>query len=576
MVYLITSMMWIATFLLLPKYKEEKNIWSGLITATMVYECYLCLSAGIMLVVHIPVDIYTISIWNLLTVAGMIVYMCRIKKIQRYYIKLWDTIFLAVVAGIIAYLMVDRFTVDMKIIFQTIDPSAHLITTMDFVNRKAVGGMYVSQMINGLMIEALGNIFTNEFVYKSYIIQYGLNFFMAAAVFWAVIERYNKNIVIKILGYVVTIAYVLGYPYNDMLYGFTYLQMTVTLICYMILLMQDYLQAEGKRHFWMVIMSMSCLAVSVGYTLFAPPVYVAVLICMLYKNHKEKVSLRKQIIYVLEVFLVPSMITLYSIFVAAQVGDHPSYYNTASLVAEGEAYRNLYSDFLLFSIPAIYGIIATYKKRKVTFLSFFVPIFGLYYIGIGALMMLDRMSTYYFYKLNYVVWMLVLILFLSGMDEIYQLKRSMFGIILGGIVLLSVIYTSGIESVLNSSERQYLPYADSGTFFRVYTCNKEFRKNPAPKSDSLVEICGIVDENYHSGRVAYIGYWENLRWYDALTYQNDEDIRAEDVSQLLDRFYSGEFGEYAVVEKGEGLEVYQDRLTEDAVYENDFGYIIKR
>lgn len=576
MIYLITSIIWIVTFMLVPKYKDKKNIWPTLFMTIMIYECYLCMFAGIMTVIRIPVDIYTVSVLNLLTIAGMVIAMCRIKKVQKYYIKIWDTIFIAAVALLIGYLMADRFTVDMKIIFQTIDPSAHLITTMDFVNRKAVGGMYVSQMINGLMIEALGNIFTNEFVYKSYIIQYGLNFFMAAAVFWTVIEKYTKNVVIKVLGYIVTIVYVLGYPYNDMLYGFTYLQMTVTLIGYMIMLMQDYLQAEEKRQFWLIIMSMSCLAVSVGYTLFAPPVYIAVLICMLYKDRKEKVSFKKQVFHILEVFLIPSMITVYSIFVAAQVGDHPSYYNTASLVAEGEAYRNLYSDFLLFSIPALYGSFAMYKKKKVTFLSFLLPIFGLYYIGIGALMMLDKMSTYYFYKLNYVVWMLVLILFLMGMDEIYQLKKTMFGIIIGGIVLLSAIYVSGVETVLNSSEKQYLPYADSGTFFRIYTCNKTFRENPAPKSDGLVEICGVVDETYHDGRVAYIGYWENLRWYDALTYQNDEDIRAEDVSQLLERFYSGEFGGYAVVEKGEGLEAYQDQLTEDSVYENDFGYIIKR
>lgn len=115
------------------------------------------------------------------------------------------------------------------------------------------------------------------------------------------------------------------------------------------------------------------------------------------------------------------------------------------------------------------------------------------------------------------------------------------------------------------------------TKFRIYTCNREFLDNLAQKSEDLVHVSGIVDENYKNERVIYIGYWENLRWYDALTDQRDEDIIGDDCGQTLQKFYSGEFGEYAVVEKNsEHIEEYQQQLEQRTIYENELVYLIKR
>lgn len=576
MIYLISSIIWIVAFTLFPKYKEKQNIWRSLILSIMSYECYLCLFAGIMTVIRIPVDIYTISLVNLLAIAGMICYMWRNRKIQKYYIKLMDSVFILGIAVLIGYLMLDRFTVDMKIVFQTIDPSAHISSTMDFVRNKTLKGMYVSQLMNGLMIEGLGGIFTNEFVYKSYIIQYGLNFFMAAAVFWSVVERYGTNIIMKLIVYAATVAYVLGYPYNDMLYGFTYLQVTVTLVCYIIALIQDYYCEEEKPWLWELLISMGCLAVGIGYTLFAPPVYIAVFLSIIYREYQKGRPLKKIIVQLLRVFALPSVMTVFVTMIAAQIGDKPIYY-IGALGVEGEAYRNLYSDFLLFSIPAVYGFVATLKKKKVNILAFLIPVFGMYYVGAGILMLCDKLSTYYFYKLNYMTWMLVLVLFVMGMRELLQLDKKIFGVVLSGILLLTAIYISGKETVYQNSDKLYLPYADSGAFFRIYTCNREFRNQPIQKSEDLVDICGVVDENYSKEKVIFIGYWENSRWYDALTNQDNEDILGQNCAEMLARFYNGELGEYAVVEKNsEGIDSYKEQLTKDSIYENNFAYIVRR
>ena len=565
--------------MLAPKYKDKKNLWRSLIMTGMAYECYLCMIAGIMTIVHIPVNIYTISVINLLCAAAMIVWIVKHHSVQKYSIRITDTVFICLLTAAIIYVVLDRFGLNLNIVFQAADPSAHLKTAMDFVHREAVGGMYISQLMNGLMIEALGKIFTNELVYKSFILQYSMNFFMAAAVFWAVIEKYGDRMVLRCVGYVITLAYVLGYPYNDMLYGFTYLQMGITAVCYMIALMQDYMDEEVDTWFWGVLMSMGCLGSSIGYTLFAPPVYISVLACMLYKEHKHPQLHKKMIWHILEVFALPAFITIWVILIAPRIGGTAVNYGSA-LGVEGGIYRNLYSDFLLYCVPAVYGWIITVKRKKISLCSFLTPIFGAYYLFFGALMLKDKVSTYYFYKLNYLLWMLVLVLFVIGMHELFESERLMFGTVLGGILAMMLIYASGKEADYHNENSNYLPYTDAESFFRIYSYNREFRAAPSQRPDELIDISRVVDERYKDDTVTYIGYWENLYWFDAMTDQRNQDIATVEVEKfegILQQFYNGEIGEYAVIEKGyDYLIPYQQQIESQAVYENAYAYIIKR
>lgn len=579
MIYFTSSIMCMIAFMLMPKYKEKKNLWRALIMTGMAYECYVCMVAGIMTIIHIPVNMYAISIMNVLCTGAIIIRIVKCHKIQRYNIKISDTIFIIALSVAIAYIVVDRFGLNLNIVFQAADPSAHLKTAMDFVHKEAVGGMYISQLMNGLMIEALGNVFTNELVYKPFIIQYGINFFMAAAVFWAVIEKYGDRLVLRLLGYVITLAYVLGYPYNDMLYGFTYLQMGITVICYMIALVQDYIDGEVDTWFWGVLLSMGCLGSSIGYTLFAPPVYISVLACMIYKEHREKMLQKKFIWHILEVFTLPAMITIWVILIAPRIGGTAVNYGTA-LGAEGGIYRNLYSDFLLYCVPAVYGLITVIKKKMTSLCTFLVPIFSVYYLFFGILMLKDKVSTYYFYKLNYLLWMLILVMFMIGMHELIENEKLMFGTVLGGILSLMLIYASGKELDYHNENSNYLPYTDADTFFRVYSYNREFRSAPSQRPDELIDISKVVDEQYKDDTVTFIGYWENLYWFDALTDQRNQDIATVEVEKyegILQEFYNGDIGDYAVVEKGyEYLIPYQEQIESRVVYENDYAYIIKR
>ncbi len=588
MLYFITSGILVALSLLLKKSERKQNALRSLIMAIIAYECYLCLLAGVLTTLHIPVSAATVSVCNICCIVGTGLLLYKQKQIQSYFVDYKDMLFLLFLGGIIAFLFIQRFTPDMdRILFGTSDPATHLKMAMNFLNNKAVDGMYIGQLINGLFIDGMRAIFPDELVYKSFLIQYGFNFFLSGAMLWAVLQKYQTGVVMRLFVYAVTIAYTLGYPYNDFLYGFVYLQMTITVICYLIGLMQDFMEKPVNIWVWGVFTGAGCLAVSIGYTLFAPPVYLSILGLVAYKAHQEKwltssrrlLFSRRFVLCSLNLFLIPCFLTIWIIFVLPTIHGSVPPYGSAMNAAEGAIYRNLFSDFLLFAVPAIYGIINSYKPKKISFLSFFWPILGVYYFVFLALMLSGNITTYYFYKFNYLLWMAVMCSFVAGMHALWKKEKKLFLIFVSSVLLLVGIYSSGFEETQQEADINRVPYADSTVFFRVYAFNTIVKENSYQIPDGLIDICGKIHNADEMSSAIFIGYWQDLYWYEALADQRFEELYLLTYTDLMERFQSGEYGAYAVIQKkktSKEMKPYRDYIAERLIYENDYAWLIQR
>lgn len=585
MAYLVSSSAIVILFMLYKKNDQKVNLWRALAMSIVAYECYLCMIAGIMTVVHIPVDAYTVSMVNLIMLIIFVGGIVRNKEIQRYYIPICDTVFIIFLVILCGYIFLTRFTPELKIVFETSDPGVHLKMAMNFVNKKAVDGMYIGQLINGLFIESLLEKFQGAFIYKSFILQYGINFFVAAYIFWAVLQKYIKCLTMRVIGYIVTIVYILGYPLNDLLYGFVYLQMSITIIIYLICLMQDYFEGKEKDWLYGSLIGMGCLGVSIGYTLFAPPVYIAVLGGIAYKTYQDRfrndtIGIGWKKTFVLRsiyIFLMPTFLTVWLVLIIYKINNISTGYGAALTSAEGAIYRNLYSDFLLYFIPATYGFVMMLKKRKIDLLSFLIPVFGVYYFVFLYLMLHAQISTYYFYKFNYVVWMFVLILFVIGMQFFWEKERILFGIVLIGGIGISIIYFSGIEKKYSKENILYMPFCDADSFFRVNSFNKVLMSNASQMSEGLVDICNIVNNLENTTETVFVGYWQDLYWYEALSNQRFDGFNLLTSEIIIEQFMTGKHGEYMVVQKGtEGVEDYLSYIENGLVYENDYAWLVKK
>lgn len=583
MIYLASVVVLIFTFLIFPKNKKKQNILQWLPVAVAAYECLSCFFTGLMSIMHINADMYTVAICNIILCICLIVRMLKIKSVQKYYFKVEDIVFFVIYTGVIWLVWRNRYTPDLLIRFETSDPGTHLKFAMDFVNNRAVNGMYLGQVTNGLFIEGLSKFFSGAYVYKAFIIKYGINFFITGLMFYAATIGYANKYYKKIIVYAVTMIYIFGYPYSDMIFGFVYLQMTITIVSYLILITNLYLESEKNNLMYIILMSLGCLGVGIGYTLFAPITYVAILIVIMHKAYKEKWLVSKRFFHKdflkvgLEIFLIPSLFTIWFLIINPLIGgEHTSY--ASSLNVEGYIYRNLYSDFLLYIVFSIYGILISLKSKRINLNlnSILFILSTVYYAFFYILMIQNKVSTYYFYKINYLLWLLVLISFIIGILEMIDNEKKFVISYLSVILILFVVRVTNFEETYSAKNLNYVPFSDSDSFFHIYSYNKVINERKSGVKNDLVGISNEVNDLYKKEGCIFVGNWLDCYWYEALTNQRFESgYVLKPVDILMEEFYNGQYGKYVMVIKDSEEYLKNEFLFEklEKVYDNDYAFI---
>lgn len=585
MLYFISEILLIIFFLLTEKIKKPQNILLWIPVSIVAYECYSCLITGVLTVLHISATIYTVGMINILSCFLLFVDAYKNKKMQKYYIKWEDCLFIVFYSLFIVLLCVNRFRTDLRICFETSDPGTHLKMAMNFLNNKAVDGMYLGQVTNGLFIKGIHLFFSGVEVYKAFIIKYCINFYVAGWMFFSTASLYAEKKIEKCFIYVLTIIYILGYPYNDMLFGFVYLQLTITIVCYLIFITHFFLNENEKNNNWIeFLMSLGCLGVGIGYTLFAPLVFVSLLICLCYKAWNEKWIFNKTYNFLslnfcklsLKIFLIPSFLTIWFLIIQPMIEKSATDYASA-LNIEGYIYRNLFSDFALYIIFAIYGAIIYIKDKKIS-LNFTILILGIFYEAFFFVKMINGdVSTYYFYKINYLMWMIILLCFTVSIIEKFRKEKIYIACYVTGMIILLSLNFFNVDNKLQEKNINYDPYADSYAVGRIYAVNYTFTQRQTEVSQNLVNICKDVDKlKKDSGIVAFIGNWLDRYWYEAMTDQRfDKAYDYLQTEDIVNEFKEGKYGKYILVIK-ESDEYKENSELFDNMHrsiENDYAFI---
>lgn len=585
MLYFLSEVLFILAFLVYLKNDKKQNILVWIPVAYLSYECWSCFIVGGLSILHIPAGKWSVFVCNLLVV-GIISYLIyKQKKIQSYYIDYIDACFLVMYACIIWAILKNRYTPELLIRFETSDPGTHLKMAWNYINNSRVSGMYFGSVSNGLFIDGLSSIFPGAFSYKAFIIKYGINFMISGWIFYAATIELVKNKWEKFIVYGVTLVYIWGYPYSDLIFGFVYLQLTITIVCYLIFVMKRYLADEDNKNIMLFMLSAGCLAVSEGYTLFAPAVFISILLCIMYKAYAGKRLWDKKrhfftadfIKEALKIFLMPTVITVWFLLLAPNSTGAEGYGN--ALMIEGYIYRNFYSDFLLFIVFAVYAVIKNIKKKKITFFTGLFPIMILYTLFFAYRMFQEQISTYYFYKLNYLMWLIVLVGFVVGILELLRKEKIFAFSYLAGMFVLAIMYNQSFETTYQEKNINMMPFSDSGAFFHINTYNKVINDRQTEVSQGLVDVSGYVMKNCTAdGDVIYIGNWLNVYWYEGLTNQRFPGIVNNSVEKNVTDFVEGQYGKYVVVEKNsEEYISYQNLFVEfNIVYENDFAMVYSK
>lgn len=586
--YFFSQTALVVTFLLYPKTNSKLPLFLWAIPTLILPEVFACSVGGIFTAVGLPADIITIGVTNF-AVAIFLAFKIKKKgsKVQRYYWDWLNGISLVLLAVVAVSIVLLRFTANFNISFETSDPAIHLQMAMDSLRTHSVLSprtfMFMGNLTNSLFLKFWLPFVGQENLYKIFIIKLCLNWLLDGSMFFCVIRNFFKRPNDHFLSLGISVFYFLGYPLTNLLFGFNYLGFTITIFLFLLFIEQQ--RAEKLLPIWMgyVLLSITCFSISVGYIIFAPVAYAAVFISLTWDYWKEKRRWMDfgYIKMQLSVFFFPTLLTLLYYFVL--VGDLNKTPNVSSLLAEGYIYRNLYSDFVLMAPFAIMGFLVLVQKRKAqnNTLMCVATGAGLETLLFVFLLMQEKISSYYYFKINFLLWLVIWLLVAVAMSYFFENLKIAIPAIASAWMITFGMFFFQVEKGINEKSIQVTPfeYTMSETWMRDYDFNRFLLKKDRydeNKTNLNLKLSELL--HLHSGKIVFVGYWLDYYWCEAIT-DTQEDVLVQQTDNILkgiNRINGAESGDYIVLQKSlENFSDYYETIDKvaDAVWENDIGYI---
>lgn len=578
--YCITFCLAMGTFWFIKKSKQKLNgmAWTGV--SFMLVLCYQVLIAGIYSLIHIRVNLLSIGLSNLL-VCVVWTYALKKKKasMQQYYFEKWDLLPVLVIGFISVTKYIEQFGMKADIRYITSDPSVHLKGAMDVINTGKVSGMYFSNLTNAMFIQAVEPFVESFSRYKGMILGEGLLYFISGMVFWAALRKdrevKNKTLFLEVF---CIVFYMLAYPLNNMIFGFSYLGMTISIIATIFVITNLY--SKEKNNVCIVFLMLLCAGVGVGYCLFAPITYVAVCACITWSAYKNKDKISTWIFDNLKVFLLPSILTIIFIYLSMFSGSKDMM--SMGIATEGYIYKDIFGNLWIILIPMLIGLCQYVKEKKICTESVF---FILMLMFMGALYFMStkgKVSAYYYYKLNYIMSLVAYLVAYDGLRVIFEESKKTAYAYVTSIALAFVTFLMSIEGLIASVTPQFIPYEKMTYYFDIYHFNNTQLKTQAFYDEYKLQLYREVFEKYHDEQVVCVSYFLDEYWYEALTDQRmDTDKyyywKLATTNELFANIAEGEDVQHLVIIRDS--EIYQenaeilDKLN--IIAENPAGYIVE-
>lgn len=425
-VMVITQLLLLISVILIEKNKEKLNILKTItyvLILLLIYNIFICYFLN---TVGVKITILSLSIINFSITILNGYKIFKDRKIQKYFIRISDIIFTFIVLIIAIIIVYFRFGLTFsKLSYMTSDPSVHYTAAYEFSKStslldKAEINRYLDfktmMPASYVNIGLLFKIFTPS--YQIFEIFDVVVLILACLSFYYIIsdkQEKKLNILIQII---ISLVYVLGYPLNSMLYGFAYLSLALVFINTLLFFVSNLYKDKFNRTLILSICFLLNFSVFFSYYFFAPIIYIAEAFYILFEilKEKRKIFTFQNIFEVFYILILPGFIGL-SYFILPGIVSKTGT-DIQALTQEGSIYKNLFIDFILFIPFVIYGIIYKIIKNKENNIVVHMIILTiLYSIVFFTLGMLNKVSSYYFYKINYIFWAFALIVTYITLEE---------------------------------------------------------------------------------------------------------------------------------------------------------------
>lgn len=551
------------------------STWFGLsIVLTM---CLHTFGAAVICLVKIPVNLYSIGILDLLV--SIFLFYCIKKQGERqtYQYHAVDGLAIIIIGVIVIAFLEKQYGFSLSIHYQTIDPAAHFQSAMDIVNNQTVSSMFYSALNNSLWIEFLGPLFTVSTYYKIFILSDVIQLFLSGLLFWCVVRKYCSTLFIKAGALIITVLYLVGYSMNNTIYGFVYLGMGVTIIAFLMCVTDLFLEQSADKKILIPMLMLGCLGIFECYVLFMPVVFFSVFFSIAaMKIRDKKLFSKEMVIECFQIFLIPCFVGLLYTYLGIFNGDTSV---GSAISTEGAIYRDLFSNFVPFLPLAIFGFIMNLKKKKIETNMFLLPLLAIFIAGLGYLGLKGKVSSYYFYKNYYLLWLLVLVMVVQSLVYVTGQAKIFLASYFAVFAMVCGMYLTNFEGKVQAKNSLFSLTIKANTYLDVFAYNYSELGSESYLDSKMQLYQYVYQELLSKGQtiVPLAGYWEDDYWYQGITDQRLSGYAYWNYGEEYFFEQLEEEAEYVLVlydgEIYENNQQYFDSL--EKVYENEGGFVAK-
>lgn len=575
-----------AGLFLVKKSEESLRLIPWLALALLLSMMVQALAGGILFIIKGPDPVWFVGLFDLI-VGLFLLFLVFRRGIQRYSFA-WIDLLAAILVIAIACYYGSRLFFGRGLYpnFSSTDAATHFtlartITLIDRIDTNLFFSAVNTAYLMKIALPFVGSMYLTK-VYVAFEI---IQFLLSGAAFYLVIEKYcRKGRFYQILGLLVILAYMIGYPLYGMEFGFTYFNMSIVLITVLVYFLQILFDGSIDKKIALIFVNLGLYSVFTSYTLFVPAVYFAVfLMILLHQQRKDCLISKETFCFLCGVFLIPCIVGLLiswdniqyllpgslSESAVSSAGDQ----ERSAISLDGGCYNDLYSSFILLFPLSFYGFIRGVKKKAEALTITLLPVMLLFTAAMAYMALSKQVSVYYLVKNNSLIWLLF---WLAAFYGIYELsdkaKEMVISAVLLFALLLGGLYTNFDARVLAKNDRMITK--GTSDFLGVYSFAKDFLAAGAfhPLQMDLYQY--VADHcAEEEGETLFLGDDYFCVWARVLT---DQQLFSLDGSKEAVESSLEKNTRYLLVENDlyEANRSYLEELGE-IIYSNDKGFVIE-
>lgn len=499
---------------------RTRIVWLPL--SVLLLECFSAFVVGLFSLINLGFSPFMILAAHIVLAIAL---FANLRTRGHTSIQFCDSMdLLAVVAAfaVVTVCGLQQFGFGLDIHFATTDPAVHLDGIFALAEGGLGRGQYFAYITPAMIISTLGLLDNPVDGYHVLIICELINYLLSGLIFYSAVRRYVNSKATMLFG---MLFYMLGYPLNNMVFGFCYLGVSVSLIAALVFCLQEECILQGlvtsitTKNYTGIVLSVALISgilfgLITSYSLFVPPVFLATALFCFNLLLSSGASIKGAFMLLLLLFAIPvvfGFILVYLAFFGSEstVG--------SAIATEGYIYRELYASFVLFLPIAIYGVVETARSAKNNGPCFIFITFVLFTIALLILGLCNKASSYYYYKCYFPLWFFVFYYLCIGLS---CLKSVAFSFSVSYTVVVSLIFAfafSGADSLLAQKRPMFNPQPLGQAFFPIYHFNFAQMQGER-QSQSMVELFRAA---YHcsangAADVAFVGSDSDVYWYQSL------------------------------------------------------------